>query len=52
MAVALMSKIVKQRKESIKSYADAGRQDLATSEQEELGEPVATKAHRGSKEPE
>jgi len=30
-----MSKLVKQRKESIKSYTDGGRQDLADTEQEE-----------------
>lgn len=36
MAIAIMSKLVKQRKESIKSYADAGRQDLVESEQAEL----------------
>jgi uncharacterized protein len=35
-AIAIMSKIVKQRRESIKSYSDAGRQDLADNEQEEL----------------
>lgn len=36
MSIAIMSKIVKQRKESIASYAAAGRSDLAESEQEEL----------------
>ena len=28
MIIAIMSKLVKQRKESIKSYSDGGRQDL------------------------
>ena len=36
MAVAIMAKLVKQRKESIKSYQDAGRQDLVDNEQKEL----------------
>ena len=36
MAVAIMAKLVKQRKESIKSYLDAGRQDLVDNEQKEL----------------
>ena len=30
-----MSKLIKQRKESIKSYTDGGRMDLADSEQKE-----------------
>ena len=30
-----MSKLIKQRKESIKSYSDNGRMDLADSEQKE-----------------
>ena len=34
--VALMTKLVKMRKESIKSYSDAGRQDLVASEEAEL----------------
>ena len=36
MAVEIMAKLVKQRKESIKSYQDAGRQDLVDNEQKEL----------------
>lgn len=36
MVVALMSKLIKQRKESIKSYSDAGRLDLVEQEQSEL----------------
>lgn len=35
-AVAIMSKLVKQRKESIKSYSDSGRQDLVAQEEAEL----------------
>lgn len=35
--VAVMSKLVKQRRESIKSYSDAGRMDLADAEELELG---------------
>lgn len=35
MIVAIMSKLVKQRKESIKSFVDGGRPELATAEQEE-----------------
>ncbi|KAJ1437740.1 Yqey-like protein-domain-containing protein, partial [Ochromonadaceae sp. CCMP2298] len=35
LALEIMSKLVKQRKESIKSYTDGGRQDLADTEQEE-----------------
>lgn len=33
MAIEIMSKLVKQRKESIKSYQDGGRNDLAEGEQ-------------------
>ena len=36
MAVLIMAKLVKQRKESIKSYSDSGRQDLVDAEQKEL----------------
>ncbi len=35
MMVAIMSKLVKQRKESIKSFLDGGRPELAAVEQEE-----------------
>ena len=35
-AIAIMTKLMKQRKESIKSYADSGRQDLVEVEEEEL----------------
>ncbi|RYY87836.1 GatB/YqeY domain-containing protein [archaeon] len=35
MIVGIMSKLVKQRKESIKSYQDGNRPDLAAAEQEE-----------------
>jgi uncharacterized protein YqeY len=35
-AVGIMTKLVKQRKESIKSYQDGGRQDLADAEKQEL----------------
>ena len=35
-AVNIMAKLVKQRKESIKSYLDSGRQDLVDIEQAEL----------------
>ena len=35
MAIQIMSKLVKQRKESIKSYMDGGRSDLANAEQAE-----------------
>jgi uncharacterized protein len=35
MAIAIMSKIIKQRKESIKSFQDAGRVESAAAEQEE-----------------
>jgi uncharacterized protein YqeY len=35
-AIAIMTKLVKQRKESIKSYSDAGRKDLADTEELEL----------------
>lgn len=35
MIVAIMSKLVKQRKESIKSFLDGGRPDLVANEQEE-----------------
>ena len=34
--IALMTKLVKMRKESIKSYSDAGREDLVASEEAEL----------------
>ena len=37
MVVEIMSKLVKQRKESIKSYGDAGREDLVAIEQYEIG---------------
>ncbi len=35
-AVNIMSKLVKQRRESIKSYAESGRVDLVASEESEL----------------
>lgn len=35
MTIEIMSKLVKQRKESIKSYQDGGRPDLAEDEQRE-----------------
>jgi hypothetical protein len=35
-AIIIMSKLIKQIKESIKSYGDAGRQDLVDKEQAEL----------------
>eukprot|EP01031_Cornospumella_fuschlensis_P028973 gene28973-34965_t len=35
MIVSIMSKLIKQRKESIKSYQDGNRADLAAAEQEE-----------------
>lgn len=35
MAIGIMSKLVKQRKESIQSYIDANRTDLVAAEQEE-----------------
>ena len=35
-AIVIMSKLIKQIKESIKSYGDAGRQDLVDKEQAEL----------------
>ena len=35
MIITIMTKLVKQRKESIKSYLDGGRQDLADTEQSE-----------------
>ena len=35
-AILIMSKIVKQRRESIKSYSDCGRPDLIANEQEEI----------------
>eukprot|EP01031_Cornospumella_fuschlensis_P029041 gene29041-35054_t len=35
MIVGIMSKLIKQRKESIKSYQDGNRADLAAAEQEE-----------------
>lgn len=35
-AVNIMSKLVKQRKESIKSYAESGRADLVAAEESEL----------------
>ena len=37
MAVEIMSKLVKQRRESVKSYSDAGRNDLVAVEQFEIG---------------
>ena len=36
MVIAIMSKLVKQRKESIKSYKDGGRQDLVDAEEAEV----------------
>jgi uncharacterized protein YqeY len=35
MIIAVMSKLVKQRKESIKSFTDGGRMDLVAQEQAE-----------------
>ena len=35
-AITIMTKLIKQRKESIKSYQDAGRDDLVDAEQKEL----------------
>lgn len=35
-AIAIMAKLIKQRKESMKSYEDAGRQDLVEAEKQEL----------------
>eukprot|EP00981_Chlorochromonas_danica_P009284 scaffold2602_cov177-Ochromonas_danica.AAC.5 len=35
MIIAIMSKLVKMRKESIKSFQDGGRNDLVAAEQEE-----------------
>eukprot|EP00607_Mallomonas_marina_P003261 CAMPEP_0182427350 /NCGR_PEP_ID=MMETSP1167-20130531/17107_1 /TAXON_ID=2988 /ORGANISM="Mallomonas Sp, Strain CCMP3275" /LENGTH=158 /DNA_ID=CAMNT_0024609529 /DNA_START=170 /DNA_END=646 /DNA_ORIENTATION=- len=37
-AIEIMSKIIKQRKESIKSYSDAGRTELVAAEEEEVKE--------------
>jgi uncharacterized protein YqeY len=37
MAVEIMSKLVKQRRESVKSYGDAGRDDLVAVVQFEIG---------------
>jgi uncharacterized protein YqeY len=34
--ITIMTKLIKQRKESIKSYQDAGRDDLVDAEQKEL----------------
>jgi uncharacterized protein YqeY len=36
IAVTIMTKLIKQRKESIKSYQDAGRPELVEAEQKEL----------------
>jgi uncharacterized protein YqeY len=37
MAVEIMSKLVKQRRESVKSYGEANRDDLVAVEQFEIG---------------
>lgn len=36
MILVIMSRMVKQRRESVQSYAEAGRQDMVATEQEEL----------------
>lgn len=36
IAIEIMAKLIKQRRESVKSYQDAGREDLVAQEEEEI----------------